>query len=127
LEAAEAVGAGGAIRPEQCLRLLGRLVSQSLVLRNDAGDGGARYRLLEPVRQYALERLGDREEEAAAARGRHAAYFVALAKATEPLLRTAEQVRLIERLELEYANLSAAMAWLLAEGDAATAAGLGRA
>jgi tetratricopeptide (TPR) repeat protein len=127
LEAGEAVGAGGAIGPEHCLRLLGRLVNQSLVLRDDAGGGGARYRLLEPVRQYALERLHEREGEAAAARGRHAAYFVALAHATEPLLRTAEQVRLVERLEHEYANLSAAMAWLLAQGEAVTAAAFGRA
>jgi predicted ATPase/DNA-binding XRE family transcriptional regulator len=126
LEAGEAVGAGGAIRPEQCLRLLGRLVNQSLVQREEAGEAGARYRLLEPVRQYALERLEEREGEAAATQGRHAAYFVALSAAAEPLLRTAEQVRTVERLEREYANLSAAMAWLLARGEAATAAGFGR-
>jgi predicted ATPase/DNA-binding XRE family transcriptional regulator len=127
LEAAEAVGAGGALQPEAVLRLLGRLVNRSLVLRDGAPEGGARYRLLEPVRQYALERLGEQGQEEAAARGRHGAFYVALAEANEALLRTAEQVRCVQRLELEYANLSAAMSWLLAQGDAATAARLGRA
>ena len=60
LEAAEAVGAGGGTPKEEVLVLLGNLVEQSLVLA-EAGEGGdeLRYRMLEPVRQYALEKLED--------------------------------------------------------------------
>ncbi|HYQ85250.1 MAG TPA: NB-ARC domain-containing protein, partial [Rubrobacter sp.] len=56
LEAAEAVGAAGGIGGGEVLDLLGRLVDQSLVVAETA-DGTTRYRMLEPIRQYALERL----------------------------------------------------------------------
>jgi ATP/maltotriose-dependent transcriptional regulator MalT/predicted ATPase/DNA-binding XRE family transcriptional regulator len=126
LEAAEAVGGAAPLTVEQCLRLLGRLVNRSLVLRGEAPDGTVRYRLLEPVRQYALERLREDGAEAEAAQRRHAAHFVALARTAAPLLRTMAQVREVERLEREYADLSAAMAWLLAHSEAARAASFGR-
>lgn len=126
LEAAEAVGAAKSLTAPQCFRLLSSLVNRSLVLRDDGREGVARYRLLEPVRQYALERLSEDEQEEAAARGRHAAFFAALARTTEPLLRTTAQVSQVELLELEYPNFSAVIAWLLGQGDAATAANVGR-
>jgi predicted ATPase/DNA-binding XRE family transcriptional regulator len=58
LEAAEAVGAGGEVLPDDVLYLLEGLVEQSLVTAGpDADGGGVRYGMLEPVRQYALEKL----------------------------------------------------------------------
>jgi predicted ATPase len=63
LDAAEAVGAGDGVLPNDVLDLLGHLVDKSLV----AFDGQKeRYRLLETVRQYALERLAESGEEARA-------------------------------------------------------------
>jgi predicted ATPase/DNA-binding XRE family transcriptional regulator len=126
LEAAEAVGAAEPIKAAQCLRLLSSLVNRSLVLRDARAEGVARYRLLEPVRQYALECLCADELEATAARNRHAAFFAALARATEPLLRTTAQVSQVEQLELEYANFGAVITWLLGSGAAALAANIGR-
>jgi predicted ATPase/DNA-binding SARP family transcriptional activator len=62
LEAAESVGAGGDIGEEDVLDLLGGLVEKSLVVAEESWQRGARYRLLEPVRQYAREKLEEGEE-----------------------------------------------------------------
>jgi predicted ATPase len=56
LEAAEAVGAAGDVGTEDALEPLGRLVEQSLVTAGPDG-AGMRYGMLEPVRQYASEKL----------------------------------------------------------------------
>ena len=60
---------GTALEPELVLDLLGSLVDQSLVIAEQRGPG-TRYRLLETVREYALERLAEAGEEEAL-RGRH--------------------------------------------------------
>ena len=61
LEAAEAVGAEpgapGAVAAEEVLLLLGNLVEQSLVVAKPGEDEDTRYRMLELVRRYALEKL----------------------------------------------------------------------
>src|SRR3712207_25611 len=57
LDAAEAVGGD----EEDVLVLLEGLVGQSLVLAEPVGEG-VRYRMLEPIRQYALEKLGEGAE-----------------------------------------------------------------
>jgi predicted ATPase/DNA-binding XRE family transcriptional regulator len=124
LEAAESVGASG---PDDgdVLDPLGQLVEQSLVAL-DASFGGAeaRYRTLEPVRQYALERLEESGEEELA-RGRHADYYLALAERASVELKGAGQVAWLERLEREHDNLRSALGWLLERGEAGRAARLG--
>jgi tetratricopeptide (TPR) repeat protein len=102
---------------------LARLVDASLVVAHEVGDE-SRYRLLEPIRQYALEQLEQRGE-AADVHQHHAALFLTLAETAEPLLRGAEQIQWVERLEREHANLSAAMRWLISRGDLSSAARLG--
>jgi predicted ATPase/DNA-binding XRE family transcriptional regulator len=106
LEAAEAVGAAGEVTTDEVLGLLGRLVEQSLVAAdtNANSDGEPRYRMLEPVRQYALERL-EETGESAQTRRRHATFFLALAERAEPELHGPDQVEWLERLELENGNL----------------------
>jgi tetratricopeptide (TPR) repeat protein len=128
LEAAEAVGAGREEGTEDVLHLLGRLVEQSLVVAADTGGEGTevRYRMLEPVRQYAQELL-EESGEAEETRRRHAEFFLALAEAAEPELRGPNQVEWLKRLEIENGNLRAAMGWVLDPqgGDGETAARLG--
>src|SRR3712207_1432941 len=98
LEAAESVGAGGEISKEEVLGLLGSLVEQSLVVPETSPEGKTRYRMLEPLRQYALERLrqSGREDEV---RQRHAGYYLALAEEAEPRIRGRDQVEWLDRLE----------------------------
>jgi non-specific serine/threonine protein kinase len=123
LEAAEAVGAGDGIGAEAVLDLLTRLADTSLVVAEapPAGGGGARYRLLETLRQYAGERLREGWGGAAAARRRHAAHYLALAEAARPPLQGAAQLGWLARLEAEGDNLRAALRWYLDGGDAAAA------
>ncbi len=79
--------------------LLAALVEKSLVVR-----AGERYRLLETVREYALEQ-GQTDPAA------HAAYYVALAEQNEPLLRGPGQLEALKIFDVERANLDAAQAW----------------
>jgi predicted ATPase/DNA-binding XRE family transcriptional regulator len=125
LEAAEVVGAEAGEEPAEVLDLLGALVEQSLVVMQPPKAGGeTRYGMLEPVGQYALERL-EENGEAEEARRRHAAFFLGLAEKAEPELRGSRQVEWLERLERENGNLRAAMSWSLDTDDAETAARLG--
>ncbi len=66
LDAAIAVGADSEIERYQLMDQLGLLVDKSLVVADDTG-AGMRYRLLETVRQYAQEKLGDSGEPATCA------------------------------------------------------------
>ena len=120
LEAAEAVGAKpgarGGIEADEVLNLLSRLVDKSLVVAEISSDTMPRHRMLEPVRQYAREKLG----ETAQVREQHARYYLALAERAEPELVEAEQVAWLERITTEYANLRGALGWFLDEEGANT-------
>ena len=78
--------------------------------------GGVRYRMLEPVRQYAREKL-EEGGEAEEVRRRHASFFLALAEEAEPRLRGPEDMEWLERLEAEHDNLRAALSWALEQRE----------
>lgn len=124
LEAAEAVGAAEGVDKGAVLDLLGGLVEQSLVAAEVADEDEARYGMLEPVRQYALEKLGE-SGEISGTRRRHAAFFTSLAGLASPELKRADQAGWFERLEREHDNLRGALSCLLEGGDAENAARLG--
>jgi predicted ATPase/DNA-binding XRE family transcriptional regulator len=129
LEAVEAVGAepgaSGAVAEEEVLMLLGNLVEQSLVVAKPAEDEDpTRYRMLEPVRQYAQELL-EESGEGGDIHGKHAKFFLKIAERAEPEVRGPEQAVWIKRLEQENDNLRAAMSWALSAGDDDTAVRLG--
>jgi tetratricopeptide (TPR) repeat protein len=124
LEAVEAVGADGEVGVEDVLGLLGRLVEQSLVRVQQGADGEVRYGMLEPVRQYALEKL-EESGEVEQIRARHAAYFDTLAGRAGPELKRADQAVWLERLAREHDNLRAALGWLLGRGEAERVARIG--
>jgi predicted ATPase len=117
LEAAEAVGVAGGVEEGEVLDLLSGLVEKSLVVASGSDQGGMRYRLLEPIRQYALERLEDSGETQAAKRA-HAGYFLALAEEAEPELFGPRDVKWLERFEGEHDNMRAALSWILEEAQA---------
>jgi predicted ATPase/DNA-binding CsgD family transcriptional regulator/Tfp pilus assembly protein PilF len=124
LEAAEAVGVGGGVEEDNILDLLSRLVEKSLVVARGGEQGDARYRMLEPVRQYARQKLekGGEDEEA---RRRHATFFLALAEQAEPRLQGPEDIMWLERLESEHDNLRAALSWALESEEVELALRLG--
>jgi non-specific serine/threonine protein kinase len=98
------------------LDLLAGLVAKSLVALQENEDG-ARYRLLETVRQYAAERLAQAGEDGAM-RDAHLAYFLELAEEAEPQLNGPDQVAWLGRLAREHDNLRAALRWTRERGAA---------
>ncbi|MEU4229658.1 BTAD domain-containing putative transcriptional regulator [Nonomuraea sp. NPDC026600] len=101
LEAAEAVCAEPGL---DVLDLLARLVDRSLVVRVPGG----RFRLLESVAAYCLERLSE-ADETVAVRLRHARHYADLAERAEPGLRGPEQPRWLALLDADTANLRTAI------------------
>jgi predicted ATPase len=109
LEAAEEVCAGDGVAREDVLELLGNLVDHSLVHVVDQ-DGAARYRMLEPVRQYAEERLREAGEDVAT-RDRHLAWCLALAERLAAGTWVITPWPLMRLARPEGDNLRAALAW----------------
>ncbi|MGI8550107.1 MAG: tetratricopeptide repeat protein [Dehalococcoidia bacterium] len=97
------------------LDLLERLVEKSLVLAEPLG-GEQRYRLLEPLRQYAAEHMQE-SGMAPVVRQAHATYYLDLVEETVPGLFGPEQVIRLELLEREHENLRAAMGWSLKSSE----------
>ena len=114
LPAAEAACDGEGVEKEDMLDTLTSLADKSLVGIEER-KGATRYRLLETVRQYARDRLRESDEEAQW-RGRHLAYFLALAEEAEPQLRGADQQAWLDQLETEHDNLRSALGWSAAAG-----------
>ncbi len=108
----------------EVLDLLSGLVEKSLVVARGSDQGGMRYRLLEPIRQYAQEKL-EQSGESEEVRQRHAYLFLALAEEAEPELRGPQQKTWLERLEVEHDNMRAALSWALERGEAELALRLG--
>lgn len=93
------------------LALLTALHDKSLLVVDREVQGGRpRYRMLETVRQYALERL-NACGEGEAARGRHVAHFIALAEQADAQVRGPEQDLWMSRFKQEHENLVAALTW----------------
>jgi predicted ATPase len=120
LEAAEAVCADATVALTDVLELLTHVVDKSLVVADlDELDGRSRYRLLEPIRQYATERLVA-SSEMEAMRQRHAAFFLAFARARErdASVGGARRQLAADELQAEYRNLERTLRFALDTQDA---------
>ena len=118
LEAAEAVCAEPG--DEATVELLSRLVDKSLVTAEETELLTNRYRLLETLRAYGLERLCQRGETDRL-RDRHAAFYLTLAEQGGDVLLGPKQAAWLDRLETEHGNLRAALQCCLERGEAETA------
>ena len=122
LDAAEAVCGGGDVEVYEVIDLLTSLVDRSLV-QAEPTDTVTRYWLLETIRQYGTEHLGElRDDEVYATRDRHAAWFLSLAEQAAPEIYGADQERCLEALEAEHDNFDAAMVHLTANPETVTEA-----
>jgi tetratricopeptide (TPR) repeat protein len=120
LDAAEQVCADDLLPSDAVLPALSGLVDKSILAVAETSDGLPRYRMLETVRAYGLERLAEAGEEDAV-RDAFAAYYLDLAETADPGLRGAGQRRWLRELATEQDNLHAALRWTIGrrDGDAA--------
>ncbi len=103
------------------LPTLAGLVGKSLLTRSDAQrHTEPRYRMLDTVRAYGLERLAEAGEETAT-RDASARYYLELAETADPKLRTRAQAHWFRMLTAEQDNVNAAIRWAVARSDADTA------
>ena len=123
LAAAETICAGDGLEAHEVLDRLTGLVDKSLVVAESA-HGEGRYRMLETLRRYALERL-EASGEAAALRRAHLAYFRGLAEEAERGLRGADQATWCARALAEADNLHGALRNALELGEVADGLRLG--
>ena len=111
LDAAQAVCAGDGLDAEEIPELVGSLVEKS-VLKRRQGEAADRFRLLEPLRQFGWERLGEAGEETIL-RTHHRDWIIELA--TVAGANDARQVEAFERIRVERANLWAALDFCLSD------------
>jgi predicted ATPase/DNA-binding XRE family transcriptional regulator len=96
--------------PTSVLDGLESLVDKNLLRQSADFEGAPRFWMLETIREYALEQL-EASGETARLRDRHRAWFLRLAETAAPHLRGPDQVRWLDRLEMEHDNLRAALDW----------------
>ncbi len=113
-------GPGDRVPADRLLTALVGLVDKSVVLRVADADGAARYRLLAAAREYGAARA----TAAAAVAGRHRRHYLARARAMAAGFSGPAQLRLVDQLGRDEANLRLAFDGALAAGDTATASGL---
>jgi len=115
LAAAEAVCGGEPLASEDVLDLLGSLVEKSLVMLQERDDG-ARYLMLETIREYAREKLAQRGDDGAAAAVRHCDHYFALAKSARDGLTGPQQADWLWKVEVEHDNIRSAVSLSLTGG-----------
>lgn len=118
LDAVIEVGADNDAERAQIVDVLGLLVDKSLIVADDSGEA-MRYRLLETVRQYGLEKLAA-SGEADRVRTRHRDHFAGAAVRLQTEIR-GDGTPLIPWAEIEMDNLRAAYAWSCENAEFETA------
>ncbi len=123
LDSAEAIcGPSSELDGLEVLDGLEALADQSLVRVEDV-DGATRFRMLDTIREFAGEQLGDADRPEI--ERRHSAAFLALAEMASPLLSGDDQRRWLGRLERDHDNIRAVLDGAVAAADAPTAIRLG--
>ncbi|MDP9484029.1 MAG: adenylate/guanylate cyclase domain-containing protein [Chloroflexota bacterium] len=116
VDAAEAVAGPADEMGIDVLEGIAHLVDQSLVRALTRGST-TRFTMLETIRDFAGERLGE-ADDASAIRGRHALHYLALAETAAAHLPGREQVAWLGQLTGDLDNVRAGVQWALGVGDA---------
>jgi predicted ATPase/transcriptional regulator with XRE-family HTH domain len=114
LEAAESVCTDDRIHPHEALNLLSQLVAKSLVVVDRRPDR-IRYRFLETIYQYALEKLNS-SGEFKTLKDKHLDYFLSMIETTGLESNEHAIYEGLNQIEADYDNLRAALEWSLARG-----------
>ena len=122
-DAARAVAEGDGLDSLDVLDALGSLAVKSMLTAEHIGDGTTRYGMLETLRQYGRDRLGELgAEEVDDRQRRHATHFAELAQELGRQLMTPDEIAAIQRVKVEIENFRSAISWALARGDGDDAA-----
>ena len=116
LEGAEAVCNTANDLGADIFELMSSLVDKSLVQQGQHGNDEPRFRMLETIREYALERLQQSGEDATTKRA-HAAYCLVLAEEGNPDLSESERAAWLARCDMEHDDFRAALDWLFQTRD----------
>ncbi|HKP53105.1 MAG TPA: tetratricopeptide repeat protein [Chloroflexia bacterium] len=118
-EAATAIatynGWGAEVTSSDAMDTLSSLVDKSLLRVEEIGDE-IRFGMLETIREYASGQAQEAGETEMLQR-RHAEYYLALAEQIGPALRGHEQAAALARLDREYDNVRAVLAWAVERGE----------
>jgi predicted ATPase/class 3 adenylate cyclase len=126
VEAAEAVANPEGELGLDTLEGLFSLIDGNLLRSAEGVESEPRFIMLETIREYALERLAEGEEEAAVRR-RHAQHWTELAEHAFEALSGPEQGAWTRRLEMDLDNFRSALSWVLRRGEAELGLRLGAA
>ena len=113
LAAAEHACTGDGVEKPDVLGLLTSLADKNLIVPEERG-GATRYRMLETIRRYALDRRRETGEEATW-RVRHFAWILALAEESWKELVGPQQRIWIDRMSRELDNVRTALQWAIDE------------
>ncbi len=92
------------------------LVEANLVVVEHLPGGDARFRMLETIREFAMEQL-DQGPDGFTTREWHANYFLRFAESIAPRPFTASDTSLVKPLEIEQENIRAALTWFDDQAD----------
>jgi predicted ATPase/DNA-binding CsgD family transcriptional regulator len=120
LEAMERVCGGNGLDPVDLVDTLVRLVDKSIVIRVDEAEGGARYRMLDTIREFGAELLADPGEY----RRRHRDYCLAVARQFDAAFIGPGQAAWVSRITADHANLRLALEYCLSADAGDAEAGL---
>ncbi|MFE1412041.1 ATP-binding protein [Streptomyces sp. NPDC058746] len=112
IAAARAVCAGGPLGASRVERVLAGLVAKSVVLRSEERGAGARYRMLDTIREYGHDWLAELGEVQIVS-DRHAHWYAALCEAADRGWLGPGQVDWYRRMTAEHAQLRTALEHLL--------------
>ncbi|MEO8210630.1 MAG: tetratricopeptide repeat protein [bacterium] len=112
MEAAEEVCGDINIDKYDILDLLNNLIEKSIIIFD---EGKERYRMLETIKQYGYEKLGDANERDAMMNN-HLKYFMERAEFIKPKLIGPDLKEWLNKLDEDYSNYQSALTWTL-EGN----------
>jgi predicted ATPase/transcriptional regulator with XRE-family HTH domain len=110
---------GHTVTEKSVPELLVLLLDKSLIRMVVSESSEDRYEMLVTIREYARERLRQLGEETKISNW-YLAYFGELARQARPYLRSTDQLEWLDRLDMEYDNIRAALSWAQASGSIVT-------